>query len=64
MGMGEEEMFPNKGYPALQVSLSHEKVISGINSIPSTGPHSNVKFPYRKVIPPLSRELLLCLWCL
>ena len=64
MGMGEEEMFPNKGYPALQVSLSHEKAISGISSIPSTGPHSNAKFPNRKVIPPLSTEFLLCLWCL
>jgi len=57
--MGEEEMFRNTGYPALQISLSLEKVISGTSSLPSTGPHSNVNFPYRKITLPLFTELLL-----
>ena len=52
----------NKGYPALQINLSHEKVISGTSSLPRTDLHSNGNFPYRKVTLTLSTELLLCLW--
>lgn len=49
----EKRKFGNQNCPALQISLSGEKVISGNIFFPGTGPHSNVNFPYERGITTL-----------
>lgn len=51
----------NKGCPAMQVSLSGEKVTSSNSSVPDTGSFSNINFlynvyfSYKKVISTVFR---------
>lgn len=42
-----------KDYPAMQVSLSNEKVITGNSILPGTGSLYNVNFSYKRVTPTL-----------
>lgn len=57
----------NKCFPALQISLSGEKVFSGTRSLPGIGSLCNGNFfisedfPYKRVTSTLLSELLLCM---